>query len=61
MQLLQLQALIHRDTGRKLPEDFNSILSVFLGGPDRRFYVPSLLPGPTISETVQGAFRFPVS
>ena len=56
-----MQALIHRNRGRKLPADFNSVLSVFLGGHHRHFYIPSLLPGPTVSQTVKDAFRFPVS
>lgn len=54
-----LQALIHRDVNRELPEDFNSVLSVFLGGPHRSFYMPSLLPGPTVAQTIKDAFRFP--
>ena len=57
---LQMQALIHRDVNRELPEDFNSVLSVFLGGPHRSFYMPSLLPGPTVAQTIKDAFRFPV-
>ncbi|DBA77543.1 TPA: hypothetical protein ACH3X1_009355 [Trebouxia sp. C0004] len=54
-----LQALIHRDVNRELPEDFNSVLSVFLGGPHRSFYMPSMLPGPTVAQTIRDAFRFP--
>ncbi|KAL0037191.1 hypothetical protein WJX79_005011 [Trebouxia sp. C0005] len=54
-----LQALIHRDVNRELPEDFSSILSVFLGGPHRSFYMPSMLPGPTVAQTIRDAFRFP--
>lgn len=54
-----LQALIHRDPRRELPEDFNSVLSVFLRGPQRVFFVPSLLPGPTVAQTIRDAFRFP--
>lgn len=57
---LYMQALIHRDVNRELPEDFNSVLSVFLGGPHRSFYMPSMLPGPTVAQTIRDAFRFPV-
>lgn len=59
--VLELQALIHRDTSRELPDDFSSVLSVFLGGPHRHFFIPSLLQSRSVTQTIKDAFRFPVS
>ena len=55
-----MQALIFRDQQRHdLPKDFAAVLSKFLGGDHRLFRMP--WDESTVTETIQEAFRHPVS
>lgn len=44
-----------------MPGDLRSVLSLFLGGEERRYYLPSQAPGRMgVQDVVKSSFRFPV-